>query len=316
MKYPKGFNEYVTVMYERVQNKTHIARSAIKFFGLEQNEESVRKKVRNIIKKTCLDGEKKPIKRLFFDIETSFIIGWFWRTGWKQTIGTHQIITPKKAICICYKWQGSNEVHSLQWNKKQDDSAMLKKFIKVLGEADEIIGHNIDKFDIKELRTRCILTKNLMFPKYRTLDTLKKARSYFSFDSNKLDYIGEVLKVGRKIETNKKLWEDVILKKDKKALDEMVKYCKKDVILTEDVFTAMMPYIDHNTNFAVLKSKGKWHCPECSGDNVVLSHTDTTPMGYIKRHMKCRDCKKFYPVSNKTYLRFIKSLAPDPDKLK
>ena len=81
MSYPKGFAEYVTVMYERVQNKTHIARSAMDFFKINKNEEAVRNKVKRIIEKACLEGEKKPIRRLFFDIETSFIIGWFWRFG-------------------------------------------------------------------------------------------------------------------------------------------------------------------------------------------------------------------------------------------
>jgi hypothetical protein len=60
----------------------------------------------------------------------------------------------------------------------------------------------------------------------------------------------------------------------------MVDYCKQDVILVEDVFVAFSPYIDHNTNFAVLKGKDKWACPECASEKVELSHTDTTPLGY------------------------------------
>ncbi len=68
----------------------------------------------------------------------------------------------------------------------------------------------------------------------------------------------------------------------------------------------MMPYIDHNTNYAVLKYgyEGKWKCPECAGSDVQLSHTDTTPMGYIKRHMRCK-CKKTYHISNKSYSQFL-----------
>ena len=49
------------------------------------------------------------------------------------------------------------------WNKK-----LIKEFIKILGEADEIVAHNGDRFDIKEIRTRAIQTTNLMFPHYRT----------------------------------------------------------------------------------------------------------------------------------------------------
>ena len=306
MVYPNGFEEYVITKLETSQNRAQIARELIKVYGLEKNEETVRKKVASIAQKYNIAQGKKPIKRLFFDIETSFVQGWFWRTGWKQRVGVHQVRVDKKIICICYKWQHEDTVHSLQWDKNQDDKILLQKFIQVLGDSDEAIGHNIDKFDLPEIRTRCIKQDILMFPTYRTLDTYKKAKKYFQFESNALNYIGKVLGVGQKIATTKDLWEAVIYDKSKKALKEMVAYCKQDVILSEDVFTAMMPYIDHNTNFAVLKGKDKWHCPECSGEHVSLSHTDTTPMGYVKRHMKCHDCKKFFKVSNKTYLRYIR----------
>jgi len=113
------------------------------------------------------------------------------------------------------------------------------------------------------------------------------------------------------------LWEDIVLHRDPTALKKMVKYCERDVILLEDVFTKMCPYVDHNTNFAVQKRLDKYCCPECTSDQVKLSHTDTTPMGYIKRHMKCLKCKKFFHVSNRTYLRWIGGDARmDPDNKK
>ena len=52
-------------------------------------------------------------KRLFFDIETSFNIGWFWRAGYKQAITPEQIIHERKVICISYKWEGEDEVYNL-----------------------------------------------------------------------------------------------------------------------------------------------------------------------------------------------------------
>jgi len=85
----------------------------------------------------------------------------------------------------------------------------------------------------------------------------------------------------------------------------MIQYCEQDVILLEDVFHVLSPYIDHNTNHAVQMGGKKYDCPECGSKKVSLCHTDTTPMGYIKRHMKCHDCKKQYHISNKSYLSFL-----------
>jgi len=146
-----------------------------------------------------------------------------------------------------------------------------------------------------------------MFPRYRTLDTLKKSRKYFNFHSNKLDYLGEYLEVGRKQEHDGfQLWIDVVEGKDKERLEEMVSYCEQDVILLEDVFSVLSPYIDHNTNFAIVSGGEKYHCPNCSSKNTKLSHTDTTPMGYIKRNMKCLDCRKQFAISNKSYVNYLK----------
>jgi DNA polymerase elongation subunit (family B) len=195
------------------------------------------------------------------------------------------------------------------WDSKQDDTKLIKDFIQVIKQADEIVAHNGDKFDMKELRTRAILTDNLMFPVYRTLDTLKKARQYFRFPSNKLDYLGKALNLGRKLDhEGMQMWIDICEHKSKEALDKMVEYCEQDVILLEDVYHAISPYIYHNTNFAVLKGGHKWHCPECASDNVQLSHTDATAMGVIRRHMKCNDCRKFFKISNRTYLHMLENL--------
>lgn len=295
--------EYCSVRFETCTNNAQIARELKKAFDLEEDTEAIRTSVSRFrIKLGKKEG--KTIKRLFFDIETSPMIGWFWRTG-KQYVDARQIQKHKRIICISYKWQYEDKVHTLKWSNKQSDRSIVKKFIKILGEADEIVAHNGDRFDIKEIRTRAIKEGVLMFPKYRTFDTLKKARKYFNFNSNRLDYLGEVLKVGRKLDHEGiDLWLSV-LDDDKDALQRMIDYCEQDVILLEDVFHALSPYIDHNTNHSVQNNKGKANCPNCASEKVKLSHTDTTPMGYIKRHMKCGTCRKQYPVSNKTYLAWL-----------
>lgn len=166
--------------------------------------------------------------------------------------------------------------------------------------------HNCNRFDLKELRTRCIYYGLPMFPTYRTLDTLLKSREYFSFASNKLDYIGKYLQVGKKLDhTGFQLWIDVVEKKDPDALKLMKDYCIQDVVLLEDVYTVLSPYITHNNNFAVLTGGEKWECPECASNDVVLSHTYATAMGTIKRNMKCNCCGKQYKISNKSYMKML-----------
>jgi hypothetical protein len=84
-----------------------------------------------------------------------------------------------------------------------------------------------------------------------------------------------------------------------------MRYCEKDVILLEDVYSALSPYIWHNNNFAVLTGAEKWDCPECAGGNVEMYNTYTTAMGVVRRNMKCGDCRKQYRISNRTYLSML-----------
>jgi DNA polymerase elongation subunit (family B) len=301
----KEIQEYIRVRYESTQNITHIADEVMKKFNLQTKAETFRRRVGTFLAKSNIKKQTSEIKRLFFDIETSYYLVPTFQF-WKVNINPDNILREKKIICIAYKWQYEDKVHVLKWDENQDDTKLIKDFIQVIKDADELIAHNGDKFDIKELRTRAILTGNLMFPIYRTLDTLKKSRQYFRFPSNKLDYLGKVLNVGRKLDhEGMKLWVDICEHKNKASLKKMVEYCVQDVAVLEDVYFALSPYIYHNTNMAVLKGGEKWHCPECASQNVQLSHTDATAMGYIKRHMKCNSCRKFYKISNRTYIRML-----------
>jgi DNA polymerase elongation subunit (family B) len=306
--YKKEILDYIKLKFETVYSDVVIARDVVKTFEIvDRDVETVRKYVNKLRKKTGIQNKKKEFKRLFFDIETSYVKALVWRPG-DQYVPITNIRGRTKIICISYKWQHEDKVQTLTWDKNHSDRKMVETFIKVLGEADEIVAHNGDRFDIKHVRTRAIDLGLLMYTKYRTNDTLKKARRFFNFLSNKLDYIGEFLEVGRKVvHEGMTMWEKVqegTKAEQKEYLDKMVEYCEQDVILLQDAFTLMVPYIDHNTNYAVLSGGAKWQCPECGGKDVKLTHTDTTAMGYIKRHMRCT-CKKSYHISNRSYQDFL-----------
>jgi len=302
--YPKEVKEFVKVRLEQTPNNTQIARDVKKKFVLNQELDIVRKWVASYRKRLNISAKKIPIKRLFFDIETGYHLVRMWRVGKVSWVNPEQIKTHKEIICISYKWQYDDEVHTLDW--RDGERQMLKKFISIMGEADELVGHNGDRFDIKELRTRCINYGVLMFPNYRTLDTLKKSRQYFNFASNKLEYIGKYLNVGKKLDHEGfDLWIKVVEQNDDDALERMIKYCEQDVILLSDVYHVLNPFITHNNNFAVLTGGKKWDCPECGSQDVQMHHTYTTAMGVIRREMKCNDCKKQYKISNKNYMAML-----------
>jgi DNA polymerase III epsilon subunit-like protein len=242
---------------------------------------------------------KTKRRRLYFDIEVSANVGLFWQSGYKLQVGTENIIKERAVICICYKWEDDEDVYYLQWDKKQCDKKLLQEFINVANEADELVGHNGDKFDLAWIRTRCLLHKIDMFPTYNTIDTLKIARSKFRFNSNRLDYIGKFLGLGQKNHTNFDLWKDIMLKNCTKSMNTMIDYCIQDVVLLEKVHKALNNHIPAKTHYGVIFGGDRGSCPECGSDEVIKNNRRVMASGLVKIQMKCKNCGKLHSKTDK-----------------
>lgn len=238
-------------------------------------------------------------KRLFFDIETSPNIGLFWEAGYKKNIDYSNIIKERAIICICYKWEDSKDVGYLTWDSKQCDKKMLLKFIEIANSADEMIGHNGDKFDLAWIRTRCLFHRINVFPVYTTIDTLKLSRSKFKFNSNKLDYIAKYLGMGEKIKTEFGLWKAIVLNKDKEAMAKMVKYCQQDVKLLEKVYKELSTHIFAKTHYGVIFGQDRGSCPECGSDEIVRMCNRVSATGVKKIQFQCKTCNKYHTKVDK-----------------
>jgi len=242
---------------------------------------------------------KTKRRRLYFDIEVSANVGLFWQSGYKLQVGTENIIKERAVICICYKWEDDEDVYYLQWDKKQCDKKLLQEFINVANEADELVGHNGDKFDLSWIRTRCLLHKIDMFPTYNTIDTLKVARSKFRFNSNRLDYIGKFLGLGQKNHTSFDLWKDIMLKNCPTAMNTMIDYCIQDVVLLEKVHKALNNHIPAKTHYGVIFGGDRGSCPECGSEEVVKNNRRVTASGLVKIQYKCKICGKLHSKTEK-----------------
>jgi len=236
------------------------------------------------------------INRLFWDIETSPNVGLFWQSGYKLSISHDSIVQERAIMCICYKWEGRKKVHSLTWNEG-DDLDMVKEFIEVLNTADEIVAHNGDNFDTKFFNSRVIYHQLEPCRQVNQVDTLKIARKRFRFNSNRLDYLGKYLFNEGKISTSYSLWKDILLKNCKKAMDAMVKYCKKDVVLLEKVFHRLHKYDSNKTHIGLLNGSDAWTCPNCGTTDVTRDGVRYTSMGK-KYRMRCKKpCARNYQIS-------------------
>ncbi len=248
-------------------------------------------------------------KRLFYDIETSFCEGHFWRPGYNQTILPHQIINYAQIISVSWKWEGSDKVEHLDWGlKKQCDKQLVKKFIKQLDKADEIVAHNGDRFDVKWIRTRAVFHGLEMKHTYNSIDTLKLCKKYLNLPSNKLSEVAKYFKVQNKRDAGGiTTWTKIVFDKDQEALDHMHYYCDGDVETLEQVYEKLQPYVRPNMHYAVLRGGEKYECPNC-GKLPHYKQQYTTAAGTVQHYLQCSDrkeCKTLFKVNDKTYMDYL-----------
>ena len=85
---------------------------------------------------------------------------------------------------------------------------------------------------------------------------------------------------------------------------KMVKYCKRDVYLLEDVWRALMPYHNPKTHEGVLNGEERWTCPRCGSANVHVSKTIVSARGIKRYQMRCKDCGGYYTISESTHKEY------------
>jgi uncharacterized protein YprB with RNaseH-like and TPR domain len=141
------------------------------------------------------------------------------------------------------KWQGSKKIHQMDV-ERMSEKAMLIGMWNLLDKAEIIVTQNGKRFDEKKLNARFI--KHGMTPpsSYRHIDTLKLAKKYFAFTSNKLEYMAKFLETKHQKLKHKKypgfeLWE-ACLRGVKDAWKQMRVYNKFDVIVLEEVYDKLI----------------------------------------------------------------------------
>ena len=248
----------------------------------------------------------KETKVLIYDIETSYNIVSAWRVGYNITLPHYTVIKERAIICVSYKWLGEDEVYNLSWDKNQDDKFLLEQFIEVMNEADVLVAHNGDRFDIKWIKTRALKHGLEMLPYYNQVDTLKIAKKHFYLNSNKLDYISQFLGFEGKISTEPKLWDKIILEKDPDALNEMIIYCDEDVRQLEKVYNKLKVWDKPKQHTGSLIADDKTSSPISGSKNLELIKTTTTPNGTKKRIMRDLDTMRLFEMSDGNYKKYLK----------
>lgn len=226
------------------------------------------------------------MKILFLDLETTPNLAHVWGL-WNQNIAITQLVTPTEVICFGARWYGSKQV-IFKSIHHDGQKAMLDEMHRVLDEADIVIGWNSQSFDIKHMNREFIQHGYQPPSPHKDLDLMRVVKQQFKFPSNKLDYVSQILGVGKKTQhTGFQLWLDCMAGDDK-AWRLMKRYQIQDVNLLVDLYEYLKPWIKNGPNIAAYLELPNG-CRNCGSNNLHRRGRHVTGKGVYQR-FHCREC--------------------------
>jgi len=242
--------------------------------------------------------KNKP-KILVIDYETSPQLGYFWGSIWETNIV--EIVEYEQIISASWMWSDEKEVHvKCQADFKSyragdfDDEALLKHLLPIFNQADIIVGHNSDQFDMKVFNTRLAFHGLPPLGVDKTFDTKKFSKSLMHLPSNKLNDIAKFFGIGEKYHhSGFDMW--LMCKAGaKKAWKEMKTYNAQDVLLTNKIFLKLLPYMKLTGDYSKLDGK-RINCanPTCGSLTMVSSKLRRVRNGH-RRQYQCVKCGHYY----------------------
>lgn len=229
---------------------------------------------------------------LLLDVETAPNVAYVWKF-WKENVGAKQVIENSYMLSFAAKWLGEKEIFYEDLSNQREKD-MLLPLHKLLDDADIVVAHNGDGFDLPHIQGRFLLHGIKPPSPYKQVDTVKVARKEFNYPSNSLEYLSNVLDLAIKKGGHKKfpgfeLWLGV-LRNDPEAWKEMREYNIDDIKVLELLYLKFLPYMRFHPNVNVYDDEhDDVKCPKCGSNHIHRRGYAHTNVGRYHR-FQCNDC--------------------------
>ena len=237
---------------------------------------------------------------LFLDIETSPMLAEVWGAYKTNVL---DIVEDWYVLCYAYAeddgkvevvvpsnvelWGGWNG-EKTRVHRESGEAEILEHLWRLLDDAEIVVAHNGDRFDIRKINARFIKHGFPPPSPYLTIDTLKSARKYFNFPRNRLGDLGIFLGLGGKDETGGySLWRGCMAG-DVKSWKKLAKYNKRDIDLLRDVYKTLRPWVQNHPHV------GGEGCPKCGSMDRQRRGLRRMKSGINYRQFQCTNCGGYY----------------------
>lgn len=155
-----------------------------------------------------------------------------------QNIGIRQIVEDSRMVSFAAILENQRKIPHFLSEFHDGRNKMLNHLWKVLDDADVLITYNGRSFDVKHINTELVKAGLSEPSSYEHVDLLPFVRRKFKFDSNKLDYVSQRMRVGKKLDHGVSYFEllDGCEAGDKRSMTLFRKYNIQDTLLNLELY--------------------------------------------------------------------------------
>ncbi len=216
------------------------------------------------------------LKWLLIDTEWTYAIYYGFPSKKPQYMAARNIKHRQFCPNASFMWEHQSKVKSVsvldnpaQFKKDfRNDKVCAVALHEAMSEADVIVAHNLDKFDLPMLNVIFALYGLGPIPEKKLVDTLKVARKHFRFAGNGLD---DLLKFfGHSGKAEKPDWV-AMTEGCAKNIKKSITYCNRDVVGLKIILKILRPYMRNIPKMREIKLPehyGIISCEACDSDKL------------------------------------------------
>lgn len=199
-------------------------------------------------------------------------------------------------LCICAKEVGKKKVHTWRLddgsakNWRMSEQAMLKSAYEFLSDAAVWVTHYGARFDVPFVNARLLYHGKDSLPPVPHVDTWRVSRYQLKLNANRLQTLTEFFGGEDKTRLNG-IRSMEAFAGDRRKMNEIVKHCKIDVEVLENVYLKLRPVIKAHPNVAIgcfPPHEGE-HCPACGSAKLQKRGFRIARTGRAQRY-HCQNC--------------------------
>lgn len=218
---------------------------------------------------------------MFYDLESTHL-----KADWGWLLSS----------AVKYSNKKTAECKSIGPNARCNDQTLVEWTLEKLAKADLMVGWYSKGFDYKLLLTKCVEYRIIPPPLPQHLDLWVTPYSDWLLQSNRLENVQQFLNLpDSKTKIWKKHWKQA-MSGDRKSLAYIVEHNIQDVIVLEQAYNEIRPYIKGHPTMTLIQ---KGSCPVCVKGTLESKGWRYTKTGKYRQYL-CRQCKHYSRDTKRT----------------